>query len=178
MAIERRQVLIVHGWSDSYQSFQPLKSLLVAAGYETTQVFLGNYASMRDDVTFDDLATGLQQRFVEMIKDGALNLEPFSLDVIVHSTGGPVVRHWLSHYLRDICGGDLARCPVRSLIMLAPANFGSRLAAHASWKVSSWAAPCSGRSRTTTCSRPSAATPAPPRAPSCMCCRVRTRTGS
>ena len=72
MAIERRQVLIVHGWSDSYQSFQPLKSLLVAAGYETTQVFLGNYASMRDDVTFDDLATGLQQRFVEMIKDGEL----------------------------------------------------------------------------------------------------------
>jgi pimeloyl-ACP methyl ester carboxylesterase len=129
LAIEKRQVLIVHGWSDSYQSFQPLKNLLVAAGYQTTQVFLGNYASMRDEVTFDDLATGLQQRFVEMIKDGALNLEPFSLDVIVHSTGGPVVRHWLNHYLRDICGGDLARCPVRSLIMLAPANFGSRLAA-------------------------------------------------
>jgi len=78
MAIEKRQVLIVHGWSDSYQSFQPLKNLLVAAGYQTTQVFLGNYASMRDEVTFDDLATGLQQRFVEMIKDGALNLEPWS----------------------------------------------------------------------------------------------------
>jgi hypothetical protein len=122
-------VLIVHGWSDTYQSFQPLKDLLVAAGYQTTQVFLGTYASMRDDVTFDDLATGLQRRFVEMGKTGALTLEPFSLDIIVHSTGGPVVRHWLNHYLRDICKGDLARCPVRSLTMLAPANFGSRLAA-------------------------------------------------
>ena len=124
-----REVLIVHGWSDSYESFQPLKSLLVTAGYQTTQVFLGQYASMRDDVTFDDLATGLQRRFVELGKSGALTLNPFSLDIIVHSTGGPVVRHWLNHFLGDICKGDLERCPVRSLIMLAPANFGSRLAA-------------------------------------------------
>ena len=123
------QVLIVHGWSDTYESFEPLKDLLVAAGYQTTQVFLGTYASMRDDVTFDDLATGLQRRFMELGKKGTLTLEPFSLDIIVHSTGGPVVRHWLNHYLSDICQGDLARCPVRSLIMLAPANFGSRLAA-------------------------------------------------
>jgi len=125
----KREVLIVHGWSDSYESFQPLKNLLVAAGYQTTQVFLGTYASMRDDVTFDDLATGLQRRFTEMGKDGTLTLKPFSLDIIVHSTGGPVVRHWLNYYLTDVCKGDLARCPVRSLIMLAPANFGSRLAA-------------------------------------------------
>src|SRR6266704_1609741 len=123
------QVLIVHGWSDTYESFEPLKDLLVAAGYQTTQVFLGTYASMRDDVTFDDLATGLQRRFVELGAKGTLTLEPFSLDIIVHSTGGPVVRPWLNHYLSDICRGDLARCPVRSLIMLAPANFGSRLAA-------------------------------------------------
>ena len=26
------QVLIVHGWSDTYESFEPLKNLLVAAG--------------------------------------------------------------------------------------------------------------------------------------------------
>jgi triacylglycerol esterase/lipase EstA (alpha/beta hydrolase family) len=123
------QVLIVHGWSDTYESFEPLKDLLVAAGYQTTQVFLGTYASMRDDVTFDDLATGLQRRFMELGEKGTLTLEPFSLDIIVHSTGGPVVRHWLNHYLTDVCKGDLARCPVRSLIMLAPANFGSRLAA-------------------------------------------------
>jgi len=129
MAIAKRQILIVHGWSDTYESFQPLKNLLVAAGHQTAQVFLGTYSSMRDDVTFDDLATGLQRRFTEMTLNGVLNLAPFSLDVIVHSTGGPVVRHWLNHYLSDICKGDLARCPVRSLIMLAPANFGSRLAA-------------------------------------------------
>ena len=129
MAGSRGQILIVHGWSDTYESFRPLKTLLVSAGYQTSQVFLGNYASMRDEVTFDDLATGLQRRFGEMEDRRTLKLEPFSLDIIVHSTGGPVVRHWLHHFLNDISKGDLARCPVRSLVMLAPANFGSRLAA-------------------------------------------------
>jgi hypothetical protein len=35
MANAKRQVLIVHGWSDSYESFQPLKNVLVSAGYQT-----------------------------------------------------------------------------------------------------------------------------------------------
>ncbi len=66
------------------------------------------------------MKTALSQQF---------SLAPFSLDLIVHSTGGPVVRHWLNYYLNDVCNGDLEKCPVRSIIMLAPANFGSRLAA-------------------------------------------------
>lgn len=44
----KREVLIVHEWSDSYESFQPLKNLLVAAGYQTTQVFLGTYSTLVD----------------------------------------------------------------------------------------------------------------------------------
>ncbi|MBI4574172.1 MAG: alpha/beta hydrolase, partial [candidate division NC10 bacterium] len=123
-------VLIVHGWSDNYESFVPLKTWLASQGYPAQQVFLGNYESMEDHVTFDDLATGLHMRLEEMQEAKTIpELAPFSLDVIVHSTGGPVVRHWLHYYLNDNCKGDLARCPIRSLIMLAPANFGSRLAA-------------------------------------------------
>lgn len=76
-------------------------------------------------MTFDDLAAGLQDRFDDL----KIVMDPFSLDVIVHSTGGPVVRHWLSKYLANQCKGDLTKCPVRRFIMLAPANFGSRLAA-------------------------------------------------
>jgi hypothetical protein len=52
--------------------------------------------------------------------------------VIVHSTGGPVVRHWLYYYLTNIvqnAPAPMERCPIKRLIMLAPANFGSRLAA-------------------------------------------------
>lgn len=122
-------VLILHGWSDNYESFIPLKQWLCAQGYQAQQVFFGNYESMEDHVTFDDLADGLQTRFEELIGKGQLPpLNPFSLDVIVHSTGGPVVRHWLHHYIKDVCIGDLDRCPIQRLIMLAPANFGSRLA--------------------------------------------------
>ncbi len=123
-------ILIIHGWSDNYESFLPLKAWLNSRGYPAQQVFFGNYESMEDHVTFDDLAVGLQTRFDEMREAGSLPpLAPFSLDVIVHSTGGPVVRHWLYYYLTEICRGDLTRCPIRCLIMLAPANFGSRLAA-------------------------------------------------
>lgn len=124
-------ILIIHGWSDNYLSFEPLKNWLSNHGHVATDVFLGNYATMRDAVTFDDLAVGLQNRIEEMktALSQQFSLAPFSLDLIVHSTGGPVVRHWLNYYLNDVCNGDLEKCPVRSIIMLAPANFGSRLAA-------------------------------------------------
>ena len=122
-------VLILHGWSDNARSFVPLKRWLVAQGRRTEDVFLGNYESMEDHVTFDDLADGLQTRLDALKRQGKITLEPFSVDVIVHSTGGPVIRHWLTHYVRDMCDSDRAQCPIARLIMLAPANFGSRLAA-------------------------------------------------
>ncbi len=122
-------VLILHGWSDTADSFVPLKQWLVRHGRPTQDVYLGNYESMEDHVTFDDLADGLQTRLDTLRRAGKLTLAPYSLDVIVHSTGGPVIRHWLSHYVRDMCHGDGTRCPIARLVMLAPANFGSRLAA-------------------------------------------------
>lgn len=123
-------VLILHGWSDNYQSFEPLKAWFNANGYTAESVFLANYESMEDHVTFDDLAVGFQVQLNALVRAGRLPpLQPHSLDVVVHSTGGPVFRHWLDYYLSIVCGGDRARNPVRSVVMLAPANFGSRLAA-------------------------------------------------
>jgi hypothetical protein len=94
---------------------------------------------MQDDVTFDDLAAGMQARLEALVKEDKIDadeqnktrLKPFSLDVIVHSTGGPVVRHWLHYYLTQIVREKEPQkfCPIQRLIMLAPANFGSRLAA-------------------------------------------------
>src|SRR5271154_1111803 len=122
-------ILIVHGWSDNYESFKCLQGWLQQQYAPALQVFFANYDSMENHVTFDDLAAGLQDRFDELARAGTIRLNPYSLDVVVHSTGGPVVRHWLYHYLMDQCAGDLTKCPIRRLIMLAPANFGSRLAA-------------------------------------------------
>jgi len=46
------------------------------------------------------------------------------INVIVHSTGGLVIRHWVAHYY----GHRIDECPVKRIVMLAPANFGSPLA--------------------------------------------------
>jgi hypothetical protein len=47
-----------------------------------------------------------------------------NFDMIVHSTGGLVAREWLTAYYLD----NAKDVPVRRLVMLAPANYGSRLA--------------------------------------------------
>ena len=123
-------VLILHGWSDNYQSFEPLKAWFRANGYTAESVFLANYESMEDHVTFDDLAVGFHVRLDALVRANRLPpLQPHSLDVIVHSTGGPVFRHWLAYYLANVCRGDRSKNPIRTAVMLAPANFGSRLAA-------------------------------------------------
>jgi pimeloyl-ACP methyl ester carboxylesterase len=137
----KNPVLIVHGWSDDYTSFVPLKDLLVAQGHQPKDVFLGRYASMHDVVTFDDVSYGLQTRIKDLVAAGEIAgkldesnpagyvIDEFSLDVIVHSTGGPVMRNWLDLYVKNAGSGDCPKSPVRHFIMLAPANFGSRLAA-------------------------------------------------
>ena len=107
-------VLIIHGWSDTYESFKPLKAWFNANGYTAEHVLLGNYESMEDHVTFDDLAVGFQVQIEALIADKRLpSLQPYSLDVVVHSTGGPIFRHWLDYYLKAICHGDRTKNPVR-----------------------------------------------------------------
>lgn len=116
-----RQVLIVHGWSDTSRSFRPLVEFLRAHGYQAVTLWLGDYISLDDDVRIVDVAKRMEAVVREKLAGGEL-VTPF--DMIVHSTGGLVAREWISGYYGD----DVARCPARRLIMLAPANFGSRLA--------------------------------------------------
>ena len=60
-------VLIIHGWSDNYESFKPLKVWFNANGYTAEEVLLGNYESMEDHVTFDDLSVGFQVQLEALI---------------------------------------------------------------------------------------------------------------
>lgn len=125
----KNPVLILHGWSDTHESFRGIRNYLCEHGYDTASVYLGSYRSMEDNTTFDNVADGLQARLDGLVRNHVLKLDPFSLDVIAHSTGGPVIRHWLTQYLKNVCDGDFAKCPIRRMVLLAPANFGSRLAA-------------------------------------------------
>lgn len=117
-------LVIIHGWSDNSSSFQNIGKALAkpapdGIGAEIKHIYLGDYISLDDQITFDDLVEALHKAWV--IKE-KLPILRRSVDVLVHSTGGLVIRHWLSKYFTP------TTAPVHRLLMLAPANFGSPLA--------------------------------------------------
>jgi len=116
-----KPLLIIHGWSDEASSFVDLaKAIEGASSRDVTSLFLGNYVSLDDDVQMIDLVKALARAWA---KEG-LPTDTKSIDVIIHSTGGLIVRDWM--YSEFTCKG--LRPPINNLIMLAPANFGSPLA--------------------------------------------------
>jgi pimeloyl-ACP methyl ester carboxylesterase len=117
-----RHVLIIHGWSDTSKSFRVLADFLNTNNYQTSELWLGDYISMDDDVRVADVGKRMSHVIEEKIQNGEL---PLSFDVIVHSTGGLVAREWLTTHFR----GRAQECPMKRLVMLAPANYGSKLAA-------------------------------------------------
>ena len=118
-----RQTVILHGWSDCSESFVHLKAFLTRNGLgEVSTIHYADYESREDNVTFEDVAGGLND---ELRARGLIDAAGRGdLNVIVHSTGALVIRHWIWRYYRD----RIDACPVKNLVMLAPANFGSPLA--------------------------------------------------
>ncbi len=118
-------LVFVHGWSvtskDTYGELpEAVSAAATAAGVPVVlkNIYLGRYISFHDEVQMDDLADAMEHAVQTDLK----GVETFSC--ITHSTGGPLVRRWVDrHY-----GDRLADCPLRHLIMLAPANHGSALA--------------------------------------------------
>lgn len=115
--------LILHGWSDCSESFRSLESFLVDEGVgEVESIYYADYESREDSITYEDVVGGLDD---ELRRRGLVDERGRgSFDVVVHSTGGMVIRHWIWRYYGD----RIDECPVENLVMLAPANFGSPLA--------------------------------------------------
>ena len=118
-------VIFLHGWSvrhtDTYGALpQWLAQQPALAGkkIKISNVFLGKYISFRDSITLDDIARAFQ----EAIRSEAKLKPGQKFACITHSTGGPVVRRWLTLFHPK--GGS----PLSHLIMLAPPNHGSALA--------------------------------------------------
>ena len=120
---EQRPIIILHGWNSTSESFERLAGLLRTELHRDVSIIsLADYVSLEDEVRFDDLTTAMQAAW----KRHRLPRCKGGVDAIVHSTGGLVIRDWLQrHYCPD-------RAPVKHLVMLAPANFGSPLA-HKGW---------------------------------------------
>ncbi|MBN8568412.1 MAG: hypothetical protein J0M18_02175 [Ignavibacteria bacterium] len=115
-------IIIIHGWSDTSKSFEDLRNRLATQfTTETVVLNLGDYISIDDDVTVQDIAFAMNkdvQRFLNQINHKG------KIDIVTHSTGSLVTRTWLYEYYKD----RIKEIPVERLVMLAPANFGSPLA--------------------------------------------------
>jgi pimeloyl-ACP methyl ester carboxylesterase len=112
-------LVIIHGWSDEQGSFVALGERIAAdLGVAPTEIRLGDWISMNDEVTLLDVAAALNMAWSHY----GLPTTPRSVDLIVHSTGALVVREWMTrnHTPQSV--------PIHRLLMLAPANFGSPLA--------------------------------------------------
>lgn len=117
--------LILHGYSDCSGSFEELKERLKEQQIGSVDTILyGDYQSREDNITFNDVIDGLNDQLIEKGLIDREGKKKKDLNVVVHSTGGLVIRHWLWQYYRD----RMDDCPVKRLVMLAPANFGSPLA--------------------------------------------------
>lgn len=121
------KIVIIHGYSDCSASFSELKQWLINSQQGSVEtIFYADYESREDSLTFNDVADGLND---ELIKNGLLKVDgtsDYKLKFIVHSTGGLVVRYWIWRYYYNC--GTILQCPVKNVVMLAPANFGSPLA--------------------------------------------------
>lgn len=128
---DARTVVFVHGWSVRHtKTYGGLPRRLVAEAQrrgtelDVRHVYLGRYVSFDDEVTVADLALAFD---AALRREGPLRQGGARFCAVTHSTGGPVVREWLRLWQRGAPSG--ARCPLSHLVMLAPANFGSALAA-------------------------------------------------
>lgn len=116
-----KPLLIIHGWSDEADSFVTLATAIETISKRTVlSITLGNYVSLDDDVRMKDLVNGLQRAWTQQ----RLPTSSKSIDVIIHSTGGLIIRDWMATYFT----ANNLKPPINNLLMLAPANFGSPLA--------------------------------------------------
>lgn len=123
--MEKTYTLIVHGWSDCSASFVEMKKRFEERGIGNVESILyADYQSREDNITFNDVIDGLNRQLIDLGLIKPDGTSEFELNVIVHSTGGLVIRHWVWRYYNE----RIEECPVKRIVMLAPANFGSPLA--------------------------------------------------
>jgi len=124
------KLIFVHGWSvtntNNYRDLPESVARLSSShglNLDIDHIYLGKYISFHDEVSLDDIARALHQALLDLPgNDGGIG----EFSCITHSTGGPVLRFWADKYYGD---ADLKHSPLKHLVMLAPANHGSSLAA-------------------------------------------------
>src|ERR1700751_3767935 len=83
-------LVLLHGYPSSGDAFNLWRTVLTAAGFKVEEIFIGNYVTLNNEITVDDIAEG----FDRALDSRGMGNQPF--DVIVHSTGMLVLRSWLT----------------------------------------------------------------------------------
>jgi pimeloyl-ACP methyl ester carboxylesterase len=112
-------LVLIHGYASGSGAFGTWSRALASAERKVEDMFIGNYITLNNEVTVDDIANG----FEHALRDRGLDGKPF--DAIVHSTGMLVLRSWLTNPNAPASRRGL----LKHLIGLAPATFGSPIAA-------------------------------------------------
>jgi len=121
-----RPIILIHGWSADSDDIASFRAYLKRnPNQQVYDIFVGDYLSMQDEVTLFDLGSAM----IEAFKRENIPTRKHSVDVVVHSTGALVVREFLRQFCRNQNGKlNASKTPIKHLLMLAPANFGSPLA--------------------------------------------------
>jgi pimeloyl-ACP methyl ester carboxylesterase len=130
----KNPVILVHGYSDSGESFKKWKKELEdKLPREVHTINVCNYITLSNEITIKDIAEGFDRALRRVLDDidnqnvaaDSKKKAAVPFDAIVHSTGMLVVRSWLATY-GSVSEGRRNR--LKRLIALAPATFGSPLA--------------------------------------------------
>ena len=108
-------LVLIHGYGSDAEAFHVWKDALLQAGRTIEEISIGNYVTLNNEITVDDIANGLQNA----LHSKGLDQKPF--DAIVHSTGMLVIRSWLTASNAQTSRQGL----LKHLVALAPATFGS-----------------------------------------------------
>jgi hypothetical protein len=112
-------IVLLHRYGSSGYAFGKFRDLLVKQGRTVKDIYIGNYVTLNNEITVDDIANGFDH---SLRVNGLANQE---FDAMVHSTGMLVMRAWLTTENTLTKRQGL----LKRLIALAPATFGSPIAA-------------------------------------------------
>jgi hypothetical protein len=125
----KKIVVLVHGWSvTTTATYGGLADTLEKAAQtsglqiDIRNIYLSKYVSFKDEVRLEDISRAFEAAVQRELMQDLGQDKRFIC--ITHSTGGPVIRDWLTRFYVE----PEKPCPLSHLIMLAPANFGSALA--------------------------------------------------
>lgn len=126
MAVQKRPLILIHGYSADAKAFDALRAELLNRGMDVNMIDICSYISLNNEITIKDLAEGLDRAFsCDPDLNKKCDMKTCDFDAIVHSTGMLVLRSWLANYGSGGRSSNTRLARLKHLVGLAPATWGS-----------------------------------------------------